>query len=415
MNQAITIDELAHSVCKELINAGVKEYVAWADYSRNYRPIVQFFDERGCHNYDESLLRDYEAHITSVYDEEIIVRKTFLSHRRAVHRLQEYYDTGQIRHIGKDRYAKRWLHPENEAILLKFLKSIEPLNSKTRRDIDWAIRKYLFWLELQGISCVLKSNSLQFEKFFLTTAEKESDGTIYNLRIYLRKFYLFLKDNYDIDIPYEYVLSVTVKRRKPIFTPITDEEISNTLKQVDRTTDKGKRDYAIILLGAICALRASDIVELELQDILWRKNEIHIVQKKTGEPLIVPMSNEVAGALKEYILESRHNTGSKKVFQSTVYPYRRFSDSVAICHMWRGYQKRAGIETYAHDGKGFHSLRRAMGKKLCENEIPVTTIAQVLGHESISSTRPYISVDLKHLKACALSLDGISLESEVYR
>jgi len=40
--------------------------------------------------------------------------------------------------------------------------------------------------------------------------------------------------------------------------------------------------------------------------------------------------------------------------------------------------------------------------------IPITTIAQVLGHSNISSTKQYISLDSVHLKECALNLDGIA-------
>lgn len=84
-----------------------------------------------------------------------------------------------------------------------------------------------------------------------------------------------------------------------------------------------------------------------------------------------------------------------------MHPYLPFNKTVALTHLWSGYQKKAGIERYAHDGKGFHALRRTLGKELTLAEVPVTTTAQILGHRSMDSSKQYISLDSYHLKECA--------------
>jgi hypothetical protein len=42
-------------------------------------------------------------------------------------------------------------------------------------------------------------------------------------------------------------------------------------------------------------------------------------------------------------------------------------------------------------------------------EIPLPVISNVLGHKNPESTKPYLSTDLEHLRACALSLTGIEV------
>jgi hypothetical protein len=49
---------------------------------------------------------------------------------------------------------------------------------------------------------------------------------------------------------------------------------------------------------------------------------------------------------------------------------------------------------------------------MLEAEIPLTTISQVLGHRSMDSAKPYLSVDEKNLRKCSLSLDGINVSKE---
>ena len=43
--------------------------------------------------------------------------------------------------------------------------------------------------------------------------------------------------------------------------------------------------------------------------------------------------------------------------------------------------------------------------------VPVTTVAQVLGHSNITSTKKYIALDSVHLKECALDFTGIEVMS----
>ena len=53
-------------------------------------------------------------------------------------------------------------------------------------------------------------------------------------------------------------------------------DIAKLLDTIDRTTVKGKRDYAMMMLGTVLGLRACDVVALKLTDIDWFRGEIRI-------------------------------------------------------------------------------------------------------------------------------------------
>ncbi|MBV8073391.1 MAG: tyrosine-type recombinase/integrase [Acidobacteriaceae bacterium] len=76
------------------------------------------------------------------------------------------------------------------------------------------------------------------------------------------------------------------------------------LKSLDLTSDIGLRDYAMFLLIATYGLRASEVVELTLDDVAWRKGVLRIHQRKTGSPLALPLTNEVATALTKHLKHS---------------------------------------------------------------------------------------------------------------
>ena len=69
--------------------------------------------------------------------------------------------------------------------------------------------------------------------------------------------------------------------------------------------------------------------------------------------------------------------------------------------------KKAGIDHEIGDGRTFHGLRRTLGTTLIVNDVPVTTVAQILGHRNIKATKQYISLDVSGLRQCALDFGSV--------
>jgi len=74
--------------------------------------------------------------------------------------------------------------------------------------------------------------------------------------------------------------------------------------------------------------------------------------------------------------------------------------------------KAAGIRQSKGDRRGFHSLRYYVAARLLAEETPLPIISSILGHRDKDSTKVYLSTDLVHLRACALSLKGIEITKE---
>lgn len=147
---------------------------------------------------------------------------------------------------------------------------------------------------------------------------------------------------------------------------------------IDRQTIKGKRDYAIILLGVVAGLRAIDIARLKFSDIDWVSGEIRITQAKTATGLALPLTADVGGAIRDYLLNGRPQVESEYIFLRMRAPLQAFSCGVPIEDIYNSYRKKAGIPRNAGDGKGFHSLRRTLGRDLITNGVTITAAAQIL-------------------------------------
>jgi len=147
-----------------------------------------------------------------------------------------------------------------------------------------------------------------------------------------------------------------------------------------------------------------------LTDINWKHNELHIIQKKTGQSLSIPFGSDTGKAIADYILQGRPDTDVPYVFLRVEPPYRKLADTAVTSNILAKYMKKAGITHLPGDGKTFHALRRSMGTWMLESKVPLPTISQILGHRNIDSTKRYLSLATSMLSECALDIQHFGSE-----
>jgi site-specific recombinase XerD len=179
------------------------------------------------------------------------------------------------------------------------------------------------------------------------------------------------------------------------------DEVEKMLATVERDSPVGKRDYAILLLVARLGLRASDVRNLSFDNIDWEKNVVRFVQVKTREPLELPLIPEVGWALIDYIQNSRPITDTKELFVKMHPPHTPLVgyNSIVLKHL-----RLAKVPLKSHKHHGLHSLRHSLATRLLEEGTELHVIQEVLGHLSCETTADYLSVDIPHLKLCALEV-----------
>ncbi len=378
-------------------------------YGQSYgfmKVIRDYCLDHGEMYYNPVLLNRFRHELEEQYIQGKIKQDHYLGKRKCLERLSEYYNTGTLSWTMHKLKQKYRLFDEDKALLEEFMQTLNR-DPNTRYDYSWVIRRYLNYLRSIGIHDVTQIKTSDLAGFILSCAKEVTRGSMRNILSYTRLFHEFLRDTGRLDIPFEGLFSVSVTREAKIQQPLTTEELNRILEQIDLTTVKGKRNLAIILLGAELGMRASDIINLKLTDIDWPKKELHIQQQKTGYPVKLPLTEKTTAALRDYILHGRRQTECDYLFLKLRPPYKRIGDAVAVGCMFRSYQKAAGIKYSAFDGKGFHSLRRRLGKELVVDGVPLATISQVLGHRDMDAAKQYISLDSAHLQECALDFSLI--------
>lgn len=413
MNMETTdINQMIPQIMDALRNFGVTEHSIWRYHHNLYLSISKYYHSRRATQYSAEIMADYISMVEERFRNGEIKRDRYCTLLKAADRMSEFYTTGKIQWSCRLRGSKFKLNDYFEELLKQFLSSTS-YHANTKGDVTWAIRKYLAFLEAQGHDDLVNISIKDIQLFLISCSHHLKGGSLSNVRGYIKSFHIYLQKTGGLYLDCEKVFSQPIVRETKIFPYITYNELDKILNQINRTTNIGKRDFAIIILAIHTGLRAVDIVNLKLRDIDWKTGEIHIVQQKTQKVLTLPLTYAVGEAIKDYIIHGRPNSESEYVFLRTKAPYQNLSNGVSIADIFNDYQKKAGIIRKPFDGKGFHAIRRAIGRNMAVSEIPVTTISQVLGHGDIESAKQYISLDSVHLKECALNLNGIEAGNEV--
>lgn len=149
---------------------------------------------------------------------------------------------------------------------------------------------------------------------------------------------------------------------------------------------KGCRDQAMFMLMLRCGLRVEEVAHLSLGDIDLKRRMLLIQDGKGAKDRIVYISNDALHALLDY-LRVRPVNKVKKVFLVEKGPLTGQPISI------RGIQKR--MEYYARKTKlriSCHSLRHTMATQMLNADADLSTIQDLLGHNTIRTTQRYCRV-----------------------
>ena len=157
-------------------------------------------------------------------------------------------------------------------------------------------------------------------------------------------------------------------------------------------------------------LRDSDIQNLKFENLLWKECRIRLIQTKTKRALELPLSEEIGCAIIDYLKYGRPKQDvSDYVFVRHCAPYGKCGN---YYHIMKSRLTKAGIPFDRDKPHGLHTLRHTLATRLLEQDIPVQTISEILGHTRVGSTKVYLQVDLEGLRKCAMNPDEVFADAD---
>jgi len=164
---------------------------------------------------------------------------------------------------------------------------------------------------------------------------------------------------------------------------ITESGESLTEHQLAYHAKLSCRDTAILTLMLGTGIRVSECVSLNISDVNFNENAFRVT-RKGGDAVILYFSDEVAGALREYLAERK-----------MIIPLEGHEDALFLSIQRRRLTARA-VENltgkYARTAAPLkkitpHKLRSTYGTQLYRESGDIYLVADVLGHADVNTTR----------------------------
>jgi integrase/recombinase XerD len=167
-------------------------------------------------------------------------------------------------------------------------------------------------------------------------------------------------------------------------------------------SQKGMRDYAILMLLSTYGMRAGEVTTLRLDDVDWRHETIRIRHNKNGATSYLPLLPEVGEAMLQYLQKSRPKTAFREAFIRCCAPYRPFKNGSNLGRLVRRRFEDAGVITKGK--RGPHTFRHARAVSMLRAAVPLKEIGDLLGHRSADSTLVYLKLATEDLRAVAMDI-----------
>ncbi len=184
---------------------------------------------------------------------------------------------------------------------------------------------------------------------------------------------------------------------------MSETAVKALLVQPDPKTEKGMRNRMIMILLYDAGVRVQELVDLKVSDLqLQAKNPFIIVTGKGSKTRSVPLMDKTVAHLKEY-LRRFHSRSDDETGKPLLYstrsgaPHKLSTDAIGV--MLRNYAKivrktcsEVPVRVYPH------LFRHTRAMDLYRAGMPLSYVAEFLGHVNVNTTDIYASADVKMLR-----------------
>ena len=277
--------------------------------------------------------------------------------------------------------------------------TIEDVRSVTKQDLE----RYARYLSLY-----VKNEALEDGE----NASREITNHEYGIKrkyASLRAFYKYLFADGLIDSNVAALVPLPKLHERAIIRLDVDEvarilDVAESGQALPKTYQKyhnvtRKRDVAMLSLFLGTGIRISECVGLNIDDFDFEQNAF-VITRKGGKEVILYLSDEVAGALTEYLAERREIEalpGHENAFFLSI--QRRRITQRAVENMVKKY---AAVAAPLKKKISPHKLRSTFGTNLYRETGDIYLVADVLGHSDVNTTRKhYAAISEDHRRIAA--------------
>ena len=194
----------------------------------------------------------------------------------------------------------------------------------------------------------------------------------------------------------------------PGITYLEKDEMKTLLSIPDKTTPQGAKDYALMMFLYNSGARASEAVNLRIQDIAIGDcvhSALVTISGKGNKTRVCPLWDSTVKLLQPYM---KRNPEEPVFLNRYGNPITRYG----VYELVTRYAARAAeiMPSIGDKNVSPHTIRHSTASHLLEAGVDINTIRSWLGHVSVNTTNIYAEVNIrmkaKALKTCEVFVEG---------
>lgn len=217
---------------------------------------------------------------------------------------------------------------------------------------------------------ITKAHTLGYKEQLLNSSYKPS--TISSYIVAMNKYLKWL------GVPDLRVKQLKLQRKSSLADVLTPDEYKRLLR---KARANGQADtYLIMKVLANTGIRIAELKYFTVENL--KSNYLQINNK--GKIRTVPIRQDLARELRKYCRD-------RNIREGTIFPGKNKGQQLAVSTIWRRLQRLAGELKIKKTKIHPHSFRHLFARQfLKENSNGLAELADILGHESLETTRIYL-------------------------
>lgn len=383
---------------------------------RVYRSEVQQFFE-----FKDSSIDQVEPKLLHDYQEKLANEHTAATTKRKFSILNGFFKHLQKRIKGfvnpiknlKDYKTHRGVDSiEVQKYLADFI--AEQNTKNTRRSYENQIKLFFTWAG-KDLSEIGRAEILAYRDY-LQNEKQHKDTTTWNKFIALNRFFKFVeRENRKFKNPifFKELKLIFPKKDKGYYSVLSTAESERLLKQVNRKTAIGKRDYAMLLIILVYGLRANEVAKLRHKNLeperIKGQQKVWIIDRKgrfqNRPKTAIILNGRTLRAFDEWIQAVKKQGikihGERPVFLPFIYDRNHHDLTIrrdrgnqpisvkAVENIVKKYLEKGKISR-EEETLSPHALRHTAFTMLAQEGVKLQDIQKLAGHQDINTTMIYV-------------------------
>ncbi len=176
--------------------------------------------------------------------------------------------------------------------------------------------------------------------------------------------------------------------------PLEPAEVERLIAAIPKRDALDLRNRAIVEVLYGCALRLSECLHLDVDDLDFARRTLQVRAGKGGKDRLVPLMAGALGSLKDYLAVRRHLVVGPDRGALFLNNRGQRIGPFVVQHLLADLSVRAGLPRRVHP----HLLRHSIAVAMLRGGADIRHVQALLGHASIETTKIYLRMVPGHLR-----------------